>query len=456
MSAGLFDDGRARLRVSRRATRGDAPDCRRPPVPPPSLRCTPRACRAVTAGPVVEGLLAGVQVLVPPVPRLHRRILEGTSIGEADLPGFGPRQSVNRVQMRGGHPVVLAARQEDNAGHGRGHVPAQAAERRARDLMHGGMAGALHAGDDHVGLEQHELQRDALLEEGIETRRGAPAGDLFAALDRMRSVHQHFGLDDRHELLLLTERGVSREGMRIRAHARRARQRRRDADNRPPLREAGAHAVIFREAIPQPVQSLGDGLLRGAGKRLRAGIDLDAGNDALAREHLGERRPAGALLTDGLVVQDGAADELGHAARGEQHLAVGAPALLSGPDPERVEPPGQGGDGLVGRENALAVGDQRRRDALQISLIPPVLLMYSPSYSRACSPVAVRPGGLPVVSVSLTCINAHWGTFDRPSDLLDGLVLSVVTSLAARSPPQRYRGASKCRLSSIVHDGRRD
>ena len=56
--------------------------------------------------------------------------------------------------------------------------------------------------------------------------------------------------------------------------------------------------------------------------------------------------------------------------RGEQHLAVRAPALLGGLDPERIEPPGQGGDALVGRENALAVGDQRRRDALQILAHP--------------------------------------------------------------------------------------
>ena len=47
-----------------------------------------------------------------------------------------------------------------------------------------------------------------------------------------------------------------------------------------------------------------------------AGIDLDAGTDALPREHLDERRPVRALLTDGLVVHDGAANGLGpHGAR---------------------------------------------------------------------------------------------------------------------------------------------
>jgi hypothetical protein len=46
-------------------------------------------------------------------------------------------------------------------------------------------------------------------EHGIEHR----AGDLLAALDRVLSVHQHFRLDDRHEVLLLAERGVSPEGV---------------------------------------------------------------------------------------------------------------------------------------------------------------------------------------------------------------------------------------------------
>ena len=128
--------------------------------------------------------------------------------------------------------------------------------------------------------------------------------------------------------------------------------------------------MVLGEALPQPVETFGNRLLGGAGERLCAGIDLDAGNDALAREHLGERHPAGALLTDRLVVQDDAADELRRARRGEQHFAVRAAALLGGLDPERIEPPGQGGDALVGRENALAVGDQRRRDALQILAHP--------------------------------------------------------------------------------------
>src|SRR5919106_7094695 len=57
---------------------------------------------AVASCPVVEGMLSGAQILGPPAPGCHRGILEGAPVREADLPGFGSRQSVDLVQMCGG------------------------------------------------------------------------------------------------------------------------------------------------------------------------------------------------------------------------------------------------------------------------------------------------------------------------------------------------------------------
>jgi hypothetical protein len=104
-------------------------------------------------------------------------------------------------------------------------------------------------------------------------------------------------------------------------------------DHCPPLRKASAHAVVSLEAIPKPVEPLGDGFAGGAGERFRAGVDLDAGKHALGREKLGERRTAGTLLTDRFVIHDDAADELGLAGSGEEHFPVGTPALLGRLDP---------------------------------------------------------------------------------------------------------------------------
>jgi hypothetical protein len=89
-----------------------------------------------------------------------------------------------------------------------------------------------------------------LLEEGIENSVENHSGDLLAAIDRVQPVHEYFRLDDRHELLLLTEGSIPRQRMRICAHAGGARQGVRDMNDRPPLREAGTHAVILPQTIP--------------------------------------------------------------------------------------------------------------------------------------------------------------------------------------------------------------
>jgi hypothetical protein len=166
------------------------------------------------------------------------------------------------------------------------------------------LASALLTGDDHVGLEEHPLERDALFEESGEHRVQDDAGKLLAALDRMRAVHQHFRLDDRHKVLFLTERSVPSKGVRVRTDAGDARQRVGNVDNRPPLREAGAHVVILREAVAEPVEPFGHCFAGKAGERPRTGISLDPRKDALIRENLGEWRAAGAPLTDGLILQD--------------------------------------------------------------------------------------------------------------------------------------------------------
>src|SRR5262245_32740891 len=93
------------------AARGDAPDRRRSSSRFRGIGVLPARRRTVAAGPMIERLLAGFDVLVPPLPRRDRRILKRTPVGEAELPGFGPRQAVDRVQMLCGEPVLLAARQ---------------------------------------------------------------------------------------------------------------------------------------------------------------------------------------------------------------------------------------------------------------------------------------------------------------------------------------------------------
>ena len=117
------------------------------------------------------------------------------------------------------------------------------------------LAVALLACNDHVRLEQHSFERDTLLEEGMENSVENHAGDLLAALDRVRPVHEYFRLDDRHELLLLTEGSVPRERVGICTHAGGTWQNVRDMDDRPPLREAGTHGAIRPRGDPADRQA---------------------------------------------------------------------------------------------------------------------------------------------------------------------------------------------------------
>ena len=73
------------------------------------------------------------------------------------------------------------------------------------------------------------------------------------------------------------------------------------------------------------------------GKGDRSFIHLDAGNDALLREHLRHGDAFLRPLTDRLVEQDNAADKFTQAGSREQHLTIGQAVFLSGRNVERFE-----------------------------------------------------------------------------------------------------------------------
>ena len=193
------------------------------------------------------------------------------------------------------------------------------------------------------------------------------ARHLFAAFDGVGAVHQHLRFDDRHRSLFLTQSRVSCEGMGIGADASCARHSVTDADHSPPFRKAGAEATVFGEPLAQPVEPLRYGFPRTSSQRPGTGIDLDARHNALSRENFGERHPGRAFLADRLVLQDHAADELRSARGREQHLAVGAAAILGRSDPKCIKAPGRCGDCFVGSEDSLS---SRGNDNLDKAPIP--------------------------------------------------------------------------------------
>ena len=152
---------------------------------------------------------------------------------------------------------------------------------------------------------------------------------VVAAVDVVVAVHQHFRLDDRHDVFLLAERGIARERVRVGHDAGVARDAGADVDHRAPFGELGAELAIFDEPLAQAVEALGDELAGAERQRLRALVDLDAGQRARLLDQLDQRRAVLGVLPDGLVVEDDAGDVLRHRlGRAEQQLAIVAAAVV--------------------------------------------------------------------------------------------------------------------------------
>ena len=78
---------------------------------------------------------------------------------------------------------------------------------------------------------------------------------LAAALDVVVAVHQHFRLDDRHDVGRLAERGVAGQRVGVGLDGALLGMPSADVDHRAPLGEAGALVVILRQALGQPVEA---------------------------------------------------------------------------------------------------------------------------------------------------------------------------------------------------------
>ena len=121
------------------------------------------------SGPGDKGPLTGRQILVPPMPSLERRILKRPPKGETDLPGLRAWEPVDCVEVGRRQPCILSAREEHNSRDGRRHMPAQAPQRRGRDLLHGGLVGTTFPAMTMLGLSNIASKADTLLVERMNT-----------------------------------------------------------------------------------------------------------------------------------------------------------------------------------------------------------------------------------------------------------------------------------------------
>src|SRR3546814_11695926 len=92
-------------------------------------------------------------------------------------------------------------------------------------------------------------------------------GDLFADIDVVIAVHQHFRLDDRNAAGLLRHRRVARQRVGVGADAAGARRGITDAVDAAPLGEAGAALGILPAALAHAAKTPGPRLPLWAGAR---------------------------------------------------------------------------------------------------------------------------------------------------------------------------------------------
>ena len=98
--------------------------------------------------------------------------------------------------------------------------------------------------------------------------------------DVVGAVHQHLGLDDRHQAAFHADGGVARERMGVGIDAGVARDAGADVDHGAPLGKLGAELDILLDALGQSVETLGHDLALAELQRLGAAVDLDAGQRA--------------------------------------------------------------------------------------------------------------------------------------------------------------------------------
>ena len=192
-------------------------------------------------------------------------------------------------------------------------------------------------------------------------------GDIGAARQRVIAIDQHLGLDDGHHALRLADGRIARQRVRIGLDSEAAGQRVGHVVHRAPLGEARALRLVGLQPLAQPIEPLGHLVVGRQCQRDLAGVDLDAGHDALARRQLRQRRSVVGFLVQRLFVEDDAADEVAQARRREDQAAVGAPVGLRGVDADCLEALGDGRAAFVGGEDAFAILHQRLHRGLEFT-----------------------------------------------------------------------------------------
>lgn len=195
-------------------------------------------------------------------PGLENGVLESAGIGEGHVPGVG--LLVHGVEVESGVKLGEAAREEHDAGSGGGNAGLEHLDGGRGNLLGGVALGAVGAGANHGGLEEHAVEHDALVRKVLEGLSPDVGGNLEGTVNVVVTVEENLRLDDGDETSVLADRGVAGEAVRAVGHGGLGGAV-GDGDNGAPLAEAGALLVVGSGAVSKVIEALAPGLV-GVGK----------------------------------------------------------------------------------------------------------------------------------------------------------------------------------------------
>ena len=144
----------------------------------------------------------------------------------------------------------------------------------------------LLAGHHHAWLQQRVLENYSVSMQRVKHFVQNGLGDLGTAVDAVIAVDQDLGLNDRHDAMLLADRGIAGKRFGVGLDRKPTRKRVGHVVDGAPFREACALLLVTIKALRQSVQPLGDFVTGCVGQWNLAGIDLDPRHDALACRQL--------------------------------------------------------------------------------------------------------------------------------------------------------------------------
>ena len=248
--------------------------------------------------------------------------------------------------------------------------------------------------------------------QGPEHRRQCLRCHFFATLDAVGTVHQHFRLDDRHDVGFLTQRCVTSERMRVRFDGKAGRNVLRDVDDCTPFCEARAELVVLRQAVAQTVETFCDRLAGEIRERLCARIDLDTRDDPEFGQILSEGHAIFGLLAKRFVVENHAADVVGGLRGSEQHFAISATCFFRRFQPDGVKALLDRAARFVGRQQPLPFRHHRPGGGLDLVAIHKLLHLSCVLHGRPRA--AGRLRGARRITKSLPASVAMLSASDRP------------------------------------------